>query len=215
MPKRGGSRGRKRPTLGDVTRRLVGEDDINSISAELLSGNDRTCAIVACELVNTSLMAALTAHFVQLEEGDGESLFFGQAAVLGSFSARIVIGRAIGVFGNQTFEVLQTVRRIRNAFAHSALPVEFTLELIANECMKLPDEKLSLSRELKAQFTDVAPLRERYVAVCLHLIALLQTAARELWPRTSPPTIPDGHDGLPSLRDISVPPRSPQTRSQA
>src|SRR5680860_1674989 len=64
---------------------------------------------------------------------------------LGTFSSKIALGYAMGLFGDEEMAYLNTVRRIRNAFAHSRKEVSFATPVIRAElaAVKLPKNRTS------------------------------------------------------------------------
>jgi hypothetical protein len=59
----------------------------------------------------------------------------------GTFSNKIIIGHALGIFGDRTRQNLDIIRTIRNAFAHAAHPIRFDDPAIARLCefLVVPD----------------------------------------------------------------------------
>jgi hypothetical protein len=136
------NRGQKKPSLVGLSREPLSVDDKPAARAELLEGTDRSSALVGCALVDSSLVSALTTHFVSMDETQFEELFYSRNAPLQSFSARIQVGRAIGIYGPRVGSMLDSLRKVRNVFAHSIKPLKFDHPLIEKECAKLPDTGL-------------------------------------------------------------------------
>ena len=132
------SPGKKKPSLYDLTHAPLTEEHFSELRKEMIFGTDRSSALLGCTLVDVTLVSALRARFAPMSEAEDEALFYSPTSVLSSFSARIKIGRAIGIFGPKLNDMLDTIRRVRNVFAHSVIPLEFTHELIVKECKKLP-----------------------------------------------------------------------------
>jgi len=82
---------------------------------------------------------------------------------LNSFSSKIVIGYALGIYDERMRNDLDIVRKIRNAFAHSRKLIQFDDPLIVNELGKA--SKLALP---KKYWTGFKP-QDRYVSMCYQL----------------------------------------------
>jgi hypothetical protein len=95
--------------------------------------NPRGAAILLAVNTEVALDSALRS-VIELGRAD---LLFGTEKALGSFRNKIHIAYAFGLFGNQTFGTLETIRYIRNAFAHSQIPLTFDMPEIMNACAVL------------------------------------------------------------------------------
>jgi hypothetical protein len=165
------SKGRKKVSLHDLTRERFRQEDITQLQAELSTGTDRSRAIVACALLDTALANALRVRFVV--DSDTDAMLYGQTAFLGSFSARIRLGHALAIYGTKTFRLLNSVRNVRNAFAHSVRPISFTHELVAEQFATWP------SVQFAAPPASEHRNRDTYVAVCIGLAQRLDEYANE------------------------------------
>jgi hypothetical protein len=66
---------------------------------------------------------------------------FGSNGPGGTFTNKIIIAHALGIFGDKTRQNLDIIRTIRNAFAHAAHPIRFDDPDIATLCeyLEVPD----------------------------------------------------------------------------
>jgi hypothetical protein len=110
---------------------------IQALFEEMQNANDRVAAVSSAAWVDDTLAAALSTRFVKMGKTWTDRVFDGAGAPLGTFSAKIVIGYALGLFGPLTRTDLDTIRSIRNDFAHNAGPLLFTQPDIAAKCAKL------------------------------------------------------------------------------
>lgn len=106
---------------------------VNFIIAE----NDRGSAVMSTSLVEKALEDVVRAYMVDPGDGTPDTWFVGRNAPFRSFSAKIALGRALGIYGPGMEKRLNTIRRIRNVFAHRMLPIDFTHPTIKAECKKL------------------------------------------------------------------------------
>jgi len=81
-------------------------------------------------------------HDVKTDGGLLSDRMFSYQGPAGSLGSKIDIGFAIGLYTEQTFKDLHTIRKIRNAFAHEIAPKDFDAQhikdLAAN--IKLPEK---------------------------------------------------------------------------
>jgi hypothetical protein len=112
-------------------RRIGGKDVLSAMLAAPLNEDDRSVAISACALVEFSLEKALKLRLRRMTKVEQESLFDGNAP-LATFSAKIKMGYALGIYGKEMRHDLETVNRIRNVFAHSVQEVTFKNRRIVN-----------------------------------------------------------------------------------
>lgn len=139
---------RKPPSLSSFSRQLPTEDELELVFKSLDTETDRGAALVGGELVNAALYTAISCRLARPEDSSQHSAWFSDVtAPLASFSSRIQMGRALGIYGPYTQKRLTAVRMIRNAFAHSLRPIDFGHELVIKEC-----NHLALSR--KAETPD-------------------------------------------------------------
>ena len=145
---------------------------------------DRAAAIIEVTNLETELENAIRSKMVSLNNTEHGEIFTGQGA-LATFGARIKIAYALGIFGKQTRKDLETIRAIRNAFAHCRKPLFFHTEEVAGVCALLtvvartPD----LSR-FKGISQPIDTPREKYLAsTSLILGALMRFSWPELFDR--------------------------------
>ncbi|MCG6155684.1 MltR family transcriptional regulator [Rubinisphaera margarita] len=102
-----------------------------SLNAE----TDRGCALMVASFLDSKLEQLLTAKFVNDQKIATEHL--SQSGPLGTFSARIDAAYLLGLIGENVRRDLHLIRRIRNEFGHSHLPLEFSDDRIRNRCNEL------------------------------------------------------------------------------
>src|SRR4051794_24166820 len=135
------SRGKKKPSLRDLSHSPLTASEIEEHNSELLVGSDRAVALIACANLENALVLALRARLVPMNETEVDAFFYGQTAVLPNFASQIKMEYAIGIYGHKLKKALDTIRNIRNQFAHSVRVIDFDNDLIINECLNLPDMK--------------------------------------------------------------------------
>ena len=162
------ARGKKTLTsLKDLSNmQFLADEHIKEVIDELATQSDRGAALIAASLLDVSLRQAMRCRFVAFKDFT-ETMYMNQGAPLGSFSARITVARAMGVIGELAESHLNSIRRIRNQFAHSPIKVDFTHEAVASEIEGLaPDNP-----EWMPSWT---PQRRRYLGTCVLLGEVLE-----------------------------------------
>jgi hypothetical protein len=137
MPVRGGSRGRAKESLNTLSRQHLRNVDFDSYLAEMAGESDRACALMACSALEMCLVELIETKFVTLSENSRNALFFAKNAPLSTLSSRIEIAAALGLVSESERADLECIRRVRNVFAHTVVPLSFHHELVAAECKKL------------------------------------------------------------------------------
>lgn len=166
------ARGVKKESLRDLSRINKLDPHIQDMLHELDNQTDRGAALIASAMTEVTLTRLMCCRIV-IHDDAQDILFYKEGAPLGSFATRIKVARAFGVIGPLTEAHLDTIRRIRNQFAHSPLKIDFTHKLIAAEIDRLlPD-----SGTWKQEWT---PQRRRFIGTTIILMQGMEAAVREL-----------------------------------
>jgi DNA-binding MltR family transcriptional regulator len=90
--------------------------------------SDRGCVLVGAAILEEGLDALLTAGFVEEKIVAKASIgpLFAAGGPLGSFWAKIQLAHALGLLSSDTHHDLESVRRLRNRFAHYRESVSFS-----------------------------------------------------------------------------------------
>jgi DNA-binding MltR family transcriptional regulator len=112
------------------------------ILTEIMNPSDRACALIVSSLLDNALISLLATQMREATEEERKPLFYGEAAFLGSFSAKIRLAYVLGLISKSQRDDLNTIKDIRNTFAHSTKFLEFSHQLISKECDSLwPQDK--------------------------------------------------------------------------
>jgi hypothetical protein len=156
--------------------------DFMDLLDELKGQNDRAVAIILPAQLESVLQEAIAARLVPLDKRE-ENRIFGYDGPLGSFSAKIKIGFALGIYGPETRAHLDTIRAIRNTFAHSRKPVTFETPAVAAECAKLRTLNRAAGDDACERFSPPEKPRNEYDAAARILwVRLGRCAAKYKWP---------------------------------
>jgi hypothetical protein len=124
----------------DLTAKLFDDpmDRMGRFLAATPEYDDRAAAIVFGALVEHSLEAALTTYF-DIEADNASKLFTysEDEGRISTFSAKIALGAALGVYDHRMRHDLTWVKNIQNAFAHARVYVDFKTEAIILACDQL------------------------------------------------------------------------------
>jgi DNA-binding MltR family transcriptional regulator len=96
---------------------------------------DRAVALVAATILDQFLKTALLARFVKLNSTEDDEIFGpSDSAPLSSFSARIKVAYALGIYDRDFRKDLDMIRNIRNVFAHAHGHVDFHTPAVVDAC---------------------------------------------------------------------------------
>lgn len=103
--------------------------------------NERGIAILLATNLENILEEAIKRHMWVVRS---RRELFGINSPLGTFSSKIRIGYALGIFGPETLANLDVIRAIRNVFAHAKIPVQFTEPRLMAACslLRIPSQML-------------------------------------------------------------------------
>lgn len=97
--------------------------------------SDRGAAIIAAAYLEEILKQILDAYLADVKCSD--EILSGFNAPFGSFSAKIKTTYSLGFLEDKEFSTINTIRQIRNKFAHSWKGVSFQSQSIIDLCKKL------------------------------------------------------------------------------
>jgi hypothetical protein len=138
---RTGSKGR--PNKKDRLRKMMRETPelplLYSTLVELVDrspadapAGDRTAAIMGAIFIEIALRTAISQHLTRDETDPNHArLFDSDEAPYREFAGRVRLARALGIIDEITFKQLESIRLIRNAFAHTLRHLEFKMEEVA------------------------------------------------------------------------------------
>lgn len=117
----------------------------------LIDESDRGAAILAACHFEEWLRERIMSKFVDLNREMERKIFDGNGP-LSTFAAKIDIAYALQLYDERTRTDLHTIRRIRNIFAHSSVPLEFEDKKVAELCRKLAPEQLADKQDLRLTY---------------------------------------------------------------
>lgn len=171
---------------------------------EIKSGSPRATAVVAGAFVEDHLTRVIKWRLVQEPVNKNKNVaedMFRPGGPVGDFSNKIDMAYLMGCISKEAWKELETIRRIRNDFAHKMKIFDFDITSIADRCANLKlweeikvklraaDDKksgkliLTIGRTVEQEEQhlpvvdmlppdDVKTPRDRYVAACQFYIAV-------------------------------------------
>lgn len=122
--------------LRELSRERATGEELNLLLEEIPKATDRHAVILLCSLLQSYLCVMIIRH---LKNDDVDTLeeLYEHGGPLSSFYSQIHLAYALGLFDKKIKRDLNTVRTIRNVFAHAAKPVSFKTDRILAEVAKL------------------------------------------------------------------------------
>jgi hypothetical protein len=111
---------------------MTSNDEETEAVRDLYKNSDRAAAIMAATLVENRLAATLKQRFRPNVPVQNE--MFRSSGPLGSFSAKIKLAHLLGILSEEGYSDLETMKNIRNRFAHYLDIKDFDSQRIADWC---------------------------------------------------------------------------------
>jgi hypothetical protein len=137
-------------------------------------------AILGAVLVEHELEMHLRSRFPAISDDDWFELLSEQGA-LGTFSRKIQLGFAFRIYDKVTCSHLDTIRRIRNAFAHAKRLIDFDHESVIDELKRMSIRNKTMQRRFNAACKMENSGRVLYTWLCtITTLALMRRRSRAL-----------------------------------
>ena len=173
-------------------------ESARTIALQMLSERGRGAVLVGAARVDAALEVLLKAS---LAPPSGSETLFPTDRPLGSFGARIALAQRLGLIDHQVEMALNTLRRVRNAFAHSTTVAslgEARYQQPLGDCYRHARENplwRPLERILDEQLQRNPSARERgdidlslrdYILLITILVAFMEATAHQVHPIQTP-----------------------------
>jgi hypothetical protein len=181
-------------------------ESARSIALQMLEERGRGAVLVGVARVDAALEALLKPA---LAPPSGSETLFLTDRPLGSFGARIALAQRLGLIDHQVERALHTLRRVRNAFAHSTAVAslgEASYQQPLGDCYlharenplwepleRILDEQLQRNPSAGERREPDYFLRD-YILMITILVAFLEAAAQQLRPMR--PQVVMGFSGI-------------------
>jgi hypothetical protein len=181
---------------------MTAVDGARTIALQMLEERGRGAVLVGVARVDAALERLLQAAL--LPPNGSTDTFFQPDRPLGSFGARITLAARLGLIDQPVEQALQTLRRVRNGFAHSTTTAKLTDPSHAERLQQayaaarsnslwLPLEQI-LQERVGTDGFPLDPALRDYILLITILVAFLEAAAQQLTPQ--PPAVVMGFSGL-------------------
>lgn len=131
-----------RESLRKLSSKLPGPKDIELILDGLHLFDDITLAVTGSAIVEAHLERLIQSRFLSRSASLTGQIFKNRGPLM-DFHSKILIAEAFGIVSKQMAEELHSLKAVRNAFAHSKVPLTFTDKFIRTEL-----ESMALTRAL-------------------------------------------------------------------
>lgn len=139
--------------LGRLTRQKFNPKESARFLSELSSANDRTFVIVWSALLDDALSAFLSRRMSHLSKND-RMLMLGPTGVLATFKSKILMAYAVGWLALDWYNDLYIIRKIINAFAHSASYIDFETKCVVAACKAMSEAFAHEGISTRAEFSS-------------------------------------------------------------
>ena len=173
-----------------------------TIALQMLEERGRGAVLVGVARVDAALERLLQA--VMNPDPGREDRLFRPEAPLGSFGAKVALARRLGLIDPLVERALDTLRRLRNAFAHSSASASLAdsahVGRLAQAYAAARANPLwsplatVLDRQLASGAPPLDPALRDYILLITILVAFLEAAAQRLTPQA--PAVVMGFRGL-------------------
>jgi DNA-binding MltR family transcriptional regulator len=175
------NRGNKKPKLRDYSHLVLTDEEKKAVEAAAHSVQQHpiVTAILGYVLVEHELNILVRKKFKKTDDDTWEKLQ-GENGPLRSFSTKIIIGYALGIYDEKIQHDLNIVRIIRNAFAHSKKLLEFDDPLIIPEILSSRLLPAKFKKYLRSKNPGNQLAKASFIVICLKLqTAILKRLSRE------------------------------------
>jgi hypothetical protein len=156
--------------LADLSKQRPSAAELEQYPELTSAETDRAAAIMASAVTEHALESAISCRLVDHGDDVRKTWFEGDNAPFGTFSSKIQLGMALGIYGKKMLGQLIALKNIRNQFAHCSAPLDFSNPAIVKAVEGLrPDHPLIGEK----------PIRTRYLSTCIALAKLLALDAHE------------------------------------
>ncbi len=168
--------------LRDLSRPwITATEEFASAATEVKESPDRSACIVVTSLITQVLERVILARLL-IDEESRISPLFGRDDALSTFYGNIHLAFALQLISEAVRDDLEVIRRVRNAFAHSVLPLTFDTKDISLEIFKLRyNNYYTLSSSEREEFESFSPTDRREFMICCHAVGNILIRAILSW----------------------------------
>jgi hypothetical protein len=165
-----------------------------TIALQMLEERGRGAVLVGVARVDAALERLLQA--VMAPDTERDDRLFRPDSPLGSLGAKVALARRLGLIDEPVEQALHTLRRVRNAFAHSTASASLADSAHAGRLAQAYDAARTnplwapletvLDRQPAAEGRPLDPALRDYILLITILVAFLEATAQQLRPFQPP-----------------------------
>lgn len=148
---------------------FAGEEDL---AASIHS--DYGATIIAVNFLDFHLRLAISRR-LSGTRSDAIDALFDEYKPLSNFDSKIHMAYALGIYGEKTKKILETIKHIRNTFAHSAVRISFRSPAIRDACLSI-----EMFPTLRRFVGTLRTARRRFLRIA-HVLSLLISRQGTPW----------------------------------
>lgn len=157
--------GSKVEKLRDLTTKRATADHQEEFNKQISDeADDRSFCLLLISMLENTLDQALD-HWIGEQTKELRQSLYAQDGLLATFARKITFATVINIAGPVSRENLRLMRHIRNAFAHSKIPITFDTPEVATICADLVRINIFEPAEEPDQEPGLSP-RKRFEAIC-------------------------------------------------
>ena len=158
----------KRDALKALSQRFPLPEQTGEVITSLLNKGDRELVIVTGALVESCLERAIIRH-LNLSNPDLIGQLFKNRGPMSDFHSKILVAQALGFLTMPSLALeMKLVKNVRNAFAHSILPIDFVTKEVIDEI-----EASDLARQARVHFVETVQSYDAEEAIIARVLASL------------------------------------------
>jgi hypothetical protein len=154
-------------------------DDVihaHMIGLERLDQGDYALAMIGATFIDKALEVAILSRLAPMNNDARARLFdYSHQGALSDLSTRILLARAMALFGPRTFDDLHQIREVRNAFAHSLWYITFATQEVAAMCDFHAARRIVGPRTIAGESIPGGTARARYMHTARFIAGALKT----------------------------------------
>jgi hypothetical protein len=200
-------------TLTELARARITEDDLREFGKEVKGSSDRTTCIVLSAMIERTLEESILTY-LKITDDDLKKLLFESDWALSTFYGNIGLGYAIKLYPKYIMKQFDIIRRIRNTFAHTEIPVTFETEEIKRELSRIPIVMYKSWTDVLIKFRkNTSHERKLFISCCfvLYQILLTQTSIIAREREITDKALSDHYDDM--FKDFRAKPIARKTRT--
>lgn len=147
-----------REALRKLSRKYPAPPDVEKILDDLRDDEDMSVAVVCAALLDASLERLIESRFVHKKSNLAGQIFRNRGP-LSDFQSKILVASAFDIITPIMAGEMDSLRVIRNAFAHAKIPISFENEIVDREMKALEMRLAFKSAEMPESIKWNSPIR--------------------------------------------------------